>query len=616
MERLGREDRDLTSLVRDSDTRVRPPGPGGHAASRGAVSRLPSHAAPDRAHAASKVNELGQVAGPAFGALRPPIRRIDDANAELTPAGREGRRRSCASRCARSCARARPYLRNLGPAARDLGTASPTCARASSSSTASSTSPAYNPGGKEALTGDRAQDLARDEGMLFWLGWVSHNTNSMFSTSDASGPVPPLHPARHLHRLPAAPAREQGAAAPIVEDALGVKDLLSDSDLCPRLMIKQTPSLGRIIAMVGFTLSVLRAPALPLAVLRRPGAAQARGLPLRGLLPRGQPAGGGGRRPHRRPERGQGQGQASSTPRAARTIVEMELDEQVRADPGGHPGAAAHQGAARRDLRGAHARHGRRPDARGRRHACRKAAIKEAVEIDEIISLFDKETRERLPGLDPRAGHGHRQGPRRGPERRARQPAALRGHRRGRAAGARRGGAGAAPAGAQLRPHAGRRQRAPRPAARADRQRQRHLRRAGLAQRRRWPRRSSSSRPSSTSRRPRLPGCKTFSTDTRPLVRDLQPVARDLRPTLRDVGDLAPDLEALFRNLDPIIDESDDTLPSAARFIARRGAAVRGAAPLPRRAQPVPVLPQLPAAAGGRLHHERRRLAQRHAARR
>jgi phospholipid/cholesterol/gamma-HCH transport system substrate-binding protein len=66
---------------------------------------------------------------------------------------------------------------------------------------------------------------------------------------------------------------------------------------------------------------------------------------------------------------------------------------------------------------------------------------------------------------------------------------------------------------------------------------------------------------------------KRFARDTRPLVRDLKPVARDLRPTLRNVGNLAPDLEALFRNLSPLIDESDDTLPSAARFI-------RGAEPL------------------------------------
>ena len=63
---------------------------------------------------------------------------------------------------------------------------------------------------------------------------------------------------------------------------------------------------------------------------------------------------------------------------------------------------------------------------------------------------------------------------------------------------------------------------------------------------------------------------KEFSRDTRPLVRDLQPVATDLAPTLRDVGRLAPDLRRLFRNLDPLIDESERNLPPAARFL--RGA--------------------------------------------
>lgn len=61
---------------------------------------------------------------------------------------------------------------------------------------------------------------------------------------------------------------------------------------------------------------------------------------------------------------------------------------------------------------------------------------------------------------------------------------------------------------------------------------------------------------------------KGFSRDTRPLVRDLKPVAEDLRPTLRDVGRLAPNLEALFRDLDPLIAQAPSTLPSAARFIA------------------------------------------------
>ena len=64
-----------------------------------------------------------------------------------------------------------------------------------------------------------------------------------------------------------------------------------------------------------------------------------------------------------------------------------------------------------------------------------------------------------------------------------------------------------------------------------------------------------------------------FARNTRPLVRDLQPVATDLRPTLHDLGRLAPDLKALFRNLDPLINESKRNLPPAARFI-------RGAEPL------------------------------------
>ena len=60
---------------------------------------------------------------------------------------------------------------------------------------------------------------------------------------------------------------------------------------------------------------------------------------------------------------------------------------------------------------------------------------------------------------------------------------------------------------------------------------------------------------------------REFAQDTRPLVRDLKPVADDLHPTLRDVGRLAPELRGLFRNLDPLIDESERNLPAAADFI-------------------------------------------------
>jgi phospholipid/cholesterol/gamma-HCH transport system substrate-binding protein len=60
---------------------------------------------------------------------------------------------------------------------------------------------------------------------------------------------------------------------------------------------------------------------------------------------------------------------------------------------------------------------------------------------------------------------------------------------------------------------------------------------------------------------------RQFAIDTRPLVRELQPVALQLRPTLRDLGRLAPDLQHLFTKLDPVIDESGDTLPEAEKFL-------------------------------------------------
>ena len=63
---------------------------------------------------------------------------------------------------------------------------------------------------------------------------------------------------------------------------------------------------------------------------------------------------------------------------------------------------------------------------------------------------------------------------------------------------------------------------------------------------------------------------RVFADNTHPLIRDLIPVAIDLRPTLRDLGALAPDLKSVFRKLDPIITESKDNLPAAERFL--RGA--------------------------------------------
>jgi phospholipid/cholesterol/gamma-HCH transport system substrate-binding protein len=53
-----------------------------------------------------------------------------------------------------------------------------------------------------------------------------------------------------------------------------------------------------------------------------------------------------------------------------------------------------------------------------------------------------------------------------------------------------------------------------------------------------------------------------FSRSTRPLVNDLKAPADDLGPTVRDLGDLAPDLENLFRDLPPLIRASRTGVPA------------------------------------------------------
>jgi phospholipid/cholesterol/gamma-HCH transport system substrate-binding protein len=60
---------------------------------------------------------------------------------------------------------------------------------------------------------------------------------------------------------------------------------------------------------------------------------------------------------------------------------------------------------------------------------------------------------------------------------------------------------------------------------------------------------------------------ETFARDTRPLVNRLKVPADDLAPTLRDLGDLAPDLKRLFRDLDPLIAASRRGVPALERFL-------------------------------------------------
>ena len=227
--RLGKEDEDLTALVANA-SRVF-----GRLAEEdqqisAAVERLPTALAQTE-EALVNVRELGNVAGPAFRALRPAVSRVDEANAELLPLAKTGEPilRDKVRPFVRA---AQPVVDDLLPAARNLSKASPDLRDSFFEINRFFNMAAHNPGGREALTGDANKDRARDEGLLFWLGWVSHNSNSLFSTADASGPF------RRIVLLATCTTYQQlllehGSSAPLVEDTLGIRELLADSDLCP-----------------------------------------------------------------------------------------------------------------------------------------------------------------------------------------------------------------------------------------------------------------------------------------------------------------------------------------------------------------------------------------------
>ena len=130
-----------------------------------------------------------------------------------------------------------------------------------------------------------------------------------------------------------------------------------------------------------------------MAGLRRPGAAQAEGLPLHGLLQGGRPARPGGRRPDQRRPRGQGQDDRQRQADGQHRRHDR-AQAAVRADAERRARHAAPEDAAGGDLRRAHARATRRrttpsPTVAG----WPPGRVAPTVELDEIFRAFDAKTR-------------------------------------------------------------------------------------------------------------------------------------------------------------------------------------------------------------------------------
>jgi phospholipid/cholesterol/gamma-HCH transport system substrate-binding protein len=133
-----------------------------------------------------RVERFAKVLRPTAEKLRPAVRALNRANGSLTPFAREAEpilRRQI-----------RPFVRAARPVVRDLKTPADQLADATPDLTRSFTVLnhlfdlfSYNPGGREG-----PEKAGREEGYLFWIAWVTHQTVSVFSTGDAHGSYRPV----------------------------------------------------------------------------------------------------------------------------------------------------------------------------------------------------------------------------------------------------------------------------------------------------------------------------------------------------------------------------------------------------------------------------------------
>lgn len=189
--RLGEEDEEIAALIEASNQSL-----GAIASQDLDVQRATGLLGPtlrETRIALQETNELGDVLGPALHDLRPFARRLKPVNeslGELASATRD----DVKSKIRPFVRTARQPVRDLRPAANSLTTATPKLTTVGAKLNKLFNMAAYNPGGPspcttlpctETINGTPGQP--RDEGYLYWLGWLSHVGNSTFQNQDAHG---------------------------------------------------------------------------------------------------------------------------------------------------------------------------------------------------------------------------------------------------------------------------------------------------------------------------------------------------------------------------------------------------------------------------------------------
>jgi phospholipid/cholesterol/gamma-HCH transport system substrate-binding protein len=132
------------------------------------------------------VKRLADQLGPAANALRPTFQALNRTNHVVTPIAREITPvlRDQIRPFARE---ARPLVADLKPAARGLGRSLPDLTDSFVRINRLFNMLGYNPKGAEPKDAPN-----RQEGYLFWLAWLTHQTENLTNVDDANGPMRPI----------------------------------------------------------------------------------------------------------------------------------------------------------------------------------------------------------------------------------------------------------------------------------------------------------------------------------------------------------------------------------------------------------------------------------------
>jgi phospholipid/cholesterol/gamma-HCH transport system substrate-binding protein len=131
--------------------------------------------------ALTKTDALATVLGPAINSLRPFARKLKPINDSLANLAKTTYQ-PIKNDIRPFVRNAREPVRNLRPASKNLVAATPRLTTLTEKLNKLFNMASYNPNGAES-----AGTPGRDEGYLYWLGWLAHVGNSTFSSQDAHG---------------------------------------------------------------------------------------------------------------------------------------------------------------------------------------------------------------------------------------------------------------------------------------------------------------------------------------------------------------------------------------------------------------------------------------------